>query len=516
MFDPQLLANGRSEIMNDFHTLFLKNLGINTHKEAIAYMRPDCHICRSEGFDAQARIKINYKNHSILATLNMIESDLLRHNEIGLSTFAWDFLNAKEGDTVRISHPKMPESLSYIRSKIYGNELNQNEIDVIVKDISDGELSDIHISAFLAAAGNGRLNKKEITYLTQSMVKTGNVLTWEKSPVVDKHCVGGVPGNRTSLITVPIVAACGLMIPKTSSRAITSPAGTADTMEVLAPVTIDLKKMQKIVERENACIIWGGGVSLSPVDDILIRIERALVLDSEGQLVASILSKKMAAGSSHVLIDIPIGLTAKVRSIETANLLKYYLESIGEELGLHVEAILTDGTQPIGRGIGPALEAKDVLKVLQNDKTAPQDLREHALVLAGKVLEFSSKVKLGEGKALATTILESGQAWEKFQAICQAQGGMFEPPTARHTHTVLSKAKGMVTSIDNRFIAQIAKLAGAPHAKAAGVELLTPVGSQVTIGQPLFIIHSEASGELDYAKNYLKRVPKVIQIKENE
>lgn len=501
--------------MKDLHTFFLKKLGINTHKEAVIYMRPDCHICRSEGFDAQARIQVKYKNSSVLATINMIESDLLRHNEISLSTYAWDSLNAKEGDKVHVFHPKLPESLSYIRSKIYGNVLSKNEINVIIKDISEGVLSDIHISAFLAAAGDGRLNEKEILYLTESMVNAGNVLSWQKELVVDKHCVGGLPGNRTSLITVPIVAAFGLTIPKTSSRAITSPAGTADTMEVFAPVTFDLKKMRKIVEEENACIIWGGGVSLSPVDDILIRIERALVLDSEGQLVASVLSKKIAAGSSHIVIDMPIGPTAKVRSLETASVLKYYLETVAQKLGVCVKVIFTDGTQPVGRGIGPALEAKDVLKILKNEKDAPKDLRERALVLAGNILEFSPQVKHGEGKKIATTILDNGQAWKKFQAICNAQGGMFEPPFAQHTHVVLATSTGVVTSIDNRFIARIAKLAGAPNSKAAGIELLTPIGAEIIVGQPLFVVHSETKGELDYAIKYLVRVPKVIQIKEN-
>ena len=150
------------------------------------------------------------------------------------------------------------------------------------------------------------------------MVKTGKILTWPSDLIVDKHCVGGLPGNRTTLIVVPIVAAFGLMIPKTSSRAITSPAGTADTMEVFAPVNLDIKTMRKVVEQENGCIVWGGSVSLSPADDLLIRIERPMDLDSEGQLVASILSKKIAAGSNHLVIDIPIGSTAKIRTCTTS------------------------------------------------------------------------------------------------------------------------------------------------------------------------------------------------------
>ncbi|MBS0290831.1 MAG: thymidine phosphorylase family protein [Proteobacteria bacterium] len=501
---------------NNSHTLYLKQLGINTYKEAVVYMRTDCHICKSEGFEAQARIKLRHKNRSILATLNTVDTDLLRHNEASLSTFAWETLGAKEGDEIRISHPKLPESLSYIRSKIYGHDLNKNEINIIIKDITEGLLSDIHVAAFISASGNGRLSKQEILYLTESMIDAGNSLSWSAHPIVDKHCVGGLPGNRTSLIVVPIVTAFGLTMPKTSSRAITSPAGTADTMEVLAPVDLDLSRMRKVVERENGCIVWGGSVSLSPADDILIRIERALVLDSEGQLVASILSKKIAAGSTHIVIDMPIGPTAKVRTLETANLLKSYLETIAKEFGITLCVVFTDGTQPVGRGIGPALEAKDVLMVLQNAKEAPQDLRDRALSLAGSILEFSTKVKQGEGREIAEAILNSGQAWQKFQAICLAQGGLFEPTTASYTHTVRAKHIGTVSSIDNRYFARLAKLAGAPKSKAAGIELLSSIGAKVEIGQPLFIIHSETKGELDYAVNYLARLRNLIQIKVNE
>ncbi len=502
--------------MTNINTLTLKKLGINTYKEAVVYMREDCHICRAEGFEAQARILIEHENGSLLATLNTVETNLLRHNEASLSTTAWELLNAKEGDEIHVFHPKPLASLPLIRSKIYGNELNKHQFDIIIKELVSGYLSDIHISAFLAASGNGHLNQKEILYLTQSMVDVGSKLTWDSNLIVDKHCVGGLPGNRTSLIIVPIVTAFGLTMPKTSSRAITSPAGTADTMEVIAPVDLNLNAMRKVVEKENGCIVWGGSVALSPADDILIRIERALVLDSEGQLVASILSKKIAAGSSHIILDIPIGATAKVKNVESANLLKNNIESIGNQLGIVVNVIFTDGSQPVGRGIGPALEAKDVLAVLQGDKNAPQDLRARALMLAGEVLEFSPQVKKGTGQQIAENILKSGQAWNKFQAICHAQGGLFEPPTAKYQYIVRSKSNGEVVSINNRYLSRIAKLAGAPNSKASGVELLTPIGSKVTLEQPLFVIHSDSEGELGYAVNMISQGYDIIHIKENK
>lgn len=499
--------------MNQNHsTLNLKYIGINTYKEPIIYMREDCHICKSEGFEAQARVRVTLNDRSIIATLNTIENDLLRQNEASLSHYAWDLLSAKDGDKISITHPKQLDSLSFIRSKIYGHELQADETRHIIEDVLSGQLSDINIAMFIAASAGDKLSKKEVLDLTRAMVDTGQRLTWSSQCVVDKHCVGGLPGNRTTPIVVAIVAAFGLMIPKTSSRAITSPAGTADTMEVFTSVNLDIPTMRKVVERENGCIVWGGSVALSPADDLLIRIEKTADLDSEGQMVASILSKKIAAGSTHIVIDMPIGTTAKVRSIERGELLKSFLESVAKEFGIETKVIFTDGSQPVGRGIGPALEARDILAVLNRDKNAPRDLRERALVLAGQVIEFSSKVNPGQGKAIATEILDSGKAFLKFQSICKAQGGMRAIPIAPYSYTIESMKSGIIVNIDNRYIARVAKLAGAPRSKSAGVELLTPLHTIVGKSQPLYKIHAETQGELHYALDFLKQGHEIFQI----
>ncbi|MHB1220966.1 MAG: thymidine phosphorylase family protein [Gammaproteobacteria bacterium] len=499
--------------MNEHHsTLSLRYLGINTYKEPIIYMRDDCHICKSEGFEAQTRVRVTLNDRSIIATLNTIETDLLRHNEASLSHYAWDLLSAKDGDEISITHPEPLNSLSYIRSKIYGHELKADETRHIIDDALSGQLSDINIAMYIAASAGNKLSKKEVLDLTKAMVDTGQRLTWPSNFIVDKHCVGGLPGNRTTPIVVAIVAAFGLMIPKTSSRAITSPAGTADTMEVFTSVNLDIPTMQKVVEQENGCIVWGGSVALSPADDLLIRIEKSADLDSEGQMVASILSKKIAAGSTHIVIDMPIGTTAKVRSIAHAELLKNFLESIAKEFGIETRVIFTDGSQPVGRGIGPALEARDVLAVLNLDRDAPQDLRERALILAGNVIEFSSSVSPGQGKIIATAILDSGKALSKFQAICKAQGGMRDIPIAPFTHIIESSKPGRIINIDNRHIARVAKLAGAPRSKSAGVDLLTPLHTIVGKSQPLYKICAESQGELNYALDFLKQGHEIFQI----
>jgi thymidine phosphorylase len=346
------------------------------------------------------------------------------------------------------------------------------------------------------------------------MIEAGDTLKWRASLVVDKHCVGGLPGNRTTLIVVPIVAAAGLTIPKTSSRAITSPAGTADTMEVLAPVDLGIDAMRRVVDDVGGCIVWGGNVRLSPADDLLIRVERPLDFDSEGLLVASVLSKKIAAGATHVLIDVPVGPTAKVRSAEVAHGLQTRLAAVGAALGVVVRVHMSDGLQPVGRGIGPALEARDVLAVLRGEPHAPQDLRERALALAAQVLEFRAHAAPGSGLAEAQRLLESGDAWRKFQAICQAQGAFRDPPRARLMHVVSAPLSGECTAIDNRRIARVAKLAGAPRAAAAGVDMHVRLGERVERGAPLYTVHAEDHGELDYALHYAGHQPGIIHLEE--
>lgn len=487
-------------------------LGINTYTEPVIYMREDCDLCKSEGFAAQARVNVTLNGKSMIATLNTVESDLLRHNEASLSTYAWHFLNANENDKVTISHPKPLESVSFIRSKVYGNELKTNEINQIISDLMAGLLSDIDVTMFLSGAAGKGLNVRETLDLTRAMLNTGDILQWPSKMIVDKHCVGGLPGNRTTLIVVPIVAAFGLMIPKTSSRAITSPAGTADVMEVFAPVNLTVSEMRRVVERENGCIAWGGSVSLSPADDLLVRIERAMDLDSEGQLVASILSKKIAAGSNHLVIDMPIGTTAKVRNVQQAELIKTLLEKVAYEFDIKIHVMMTDGTQPVGRGIGPTLEAQDVMAVLSNANDAPYDLRDRSLMLAGHIIEFAPNVTPGTGRAIAKTLLDSGEALNKFISICEAQGGMAEIPRAEYTCTIKSFQAGRVVNIDNRHLARLAKLAGAPNYKTSGVEMHVRINTYVERGQPLFTIHAETEGLLSYAQSYLEQGHPIIYV----
>ena len=489
-----------------------KPLGIYTQNENVVYMRQDCHVCISEGFEALTRLRVSNMGASLVASLHIITSDVLGQGEIGLSQIAAKKLKVSGGETLYVSHLEPIESLSFVRAKIYNQRLDYKAYKDIITDIIEGDYSNVHLSAFITACAGDRMDLNEISDLTKAMITSGKQLDWNKEIVMDKHCIGGLPGNRTTPIVVAIAAAYGLTMPKTSSRAITSPAGTADTMEVLTNVNLSGEEIKRVVEQEGGCLVWGGTAELSPADDILIKVEKALDIDSEGQLIASVLSKKAAAGATHVVIDIPVGETAKVRSEEAAQKLKEHMEAVGDAVGLKIKVVITNGSQPVGRGIGPNLEAVDVLLVLQNKENAPQDLKERALLLAGHLLELSEKVAPEKGLEIAKELLESGKAYAKFEAICRAQGRFSKTYVAPYQFEMHAPKRGTVKKINNRKIAKLAKLSGAPQSKLAGISMNVRLDDEIEKGELLYRLHAETTGELNYALEYYENHDDIIEI----
>jgi len=495
------MSKKKSAPAGDHGLLTLRRVAIDTYHENVAYLHRECELYRAEGFQALSKVLIESDDHRIHALLNVVDdAAIVTPGELGLAEQAFDQLGLAEGTAVCVDHAQPPLSMDAVRRKIGGEPLKLEDYRAITRDIVNNRYSKMEMAAFLVASGQSGLDREEILFLTRAMTESGERLHWHEPLVVDKHCIGGIPGNRTTMLVTPIVAAHGTLMPKTSSRAITSPAGTADTMEVLAEVELSPSTMHKVVRRERACLAWGGTAKLAPVDDILIAVERPLGIDSQGQMVASILSKKLAAGSTHLLLDIPVGPSAKVRHMRDALHLRKLFEYVGDRLGLHIEVIITDGTQPIGRGIGPVLEARDVMAVLHNDPEAPQDLRQKALRLAGRILEFDPDVRGGTGYAIARDILDSGRALAKMQAIIEAQGKQAKRFRPGHlTRELTAPRNGVVSAIDNFQMSKIARLAGAPMDKGAGVDLLKKLGEPVKKGEALYRIHAEFPADFNFA-----------------
>jgi len=447
------------------------------------------------------RIKILKGKKIETVTVDIAKSEkTVRKGYLGVFDEAANSLKLKNNDYVIIKLTKKPVALDYIRMKMDGQPLNEKQIDQIVWDIVHNRLSSIEITYFVAACYSNVLSIDETMFLIKAMVKYGEILKLNRFPIIDKHCIGGIPGNRTTMVLVPIIAAAGFTIPKTSSRSITSPAGTADTMEVLSKVSFNLKKMKKIILKNNGCIVWGGALNLAPADDKIINVEKPLGIDAESQLVASIMSKKYSVSSTHILIDIPIGNDAKVKNKKEALRLKKNFVIVGKRLNKKVRVILTDGTQPIGNGIGPSLEARDVLYILRRDPRRPLDLEKKCINMAAEIFKM---VGVKKGKEKAIKILESGLAYKKMSKIVRAQGGKMIDPykikIGKHKFDIKAKKSGIINHIDNNDISKIARIAGAPIHNGSGIFLYKHKLDRVKKGENLYTIYSESKIRLKHA-----------------
>lgn len=442
------------------------------------------------------RVYLETNKGKAIAVLDVIKQGLVKKGYIGLFKEAEKSLLIKKGSLVHVTPARKPKSVDYIKKKAQGKTLDEKEYFSIVKDIVNNELSEVELTYFLSTVDMRGMTEKEISYMTKALVNTGELIKTPKGSIVaDKHCIGGVPNNRTTMIVIPIIAAAGITIPKTSSRAITSPAGTADTMEALCSVDLTLKQMQAQIKKIGACIAWGGSLNLAPADDKIIRVEKPLSIDAQGLMMSSVLAKKLSVGSTHVLIDIPYGRGAKVETKKSAELLKTKFERIGKLLGMKVKAILTDGRQTIGRGIGPTLEAKDVMSVLKNEEDCPKDLKEKSILMAGMLLDFTGVTKNNQGKNIAKEILESGLAYNKMQEIINEQGAK-KLKKARFTEEVKAKKTGTIRYIDNKKISKLARIAGAPLSYEAGLYLCKKVGSKVKRGECLYVAYANSKDKL--------------------
>ena len=473
---------------------------VDTWRERIAYLPPNSVVGAADYLGA-GRVEIEAADRSIRAGLHVASTEpALADDEIGLSRQAFEDLGVPEGTRVELRRAPAPHSRDALRAKVRGQALTEDEYARLLADIVAGRYTEGEIAAFLVSASRS-LGDDEVVALARVRSSFMTPVRWDEPIVVDKHSMGGVPGSRITMIVIPIVAAHGLAIPKTSSRAITSAAGTADAMEAVARVDLTPDEVRDTVRRARGCIAWNGRLNHSALDDVMNAIQRPLGIDSNRWSVASILSKKLTAGSTHVIVDLPWGPQAKLRTRKEAVDLGRLFERVGRALGLVVEAHATDGSAPIGRGIGPALEVRDVLQVLDNDPAAPQDLVAKAIAFASRIIAWDPAVGSAEAaRGRAESLLRSGAARAKFDQIVDAQGRRSPPcRPGPLIHAVHAKDAMGIRAIDIAQISEIARRSGAPADKSAGVDLAARVGGDVRRGDLLYTIHASASADLEAA-----------------
>ena len=471
----------------------VKLLGISAGGKQIVVM--DNEYSSSLGIHSSDRVKITYNQKIIIAIANVAMN--FPRKTLGIYEEVQSKLKIKEGETVNVIPAERPESLGFIRNKLMGQKLSSPEIHSIILDVVERHLSDVELAAFVTSLHIRGTSMDEVEALTKSMVSTGQTIKIDKGPILDKHSIGGVPGDKTTILVVPIIAAAGFAIPKTSSRAITSPAGTADRVEVLCPVNLTCEEIRNVVEKTNACLAWGGALDLAPADDLLIQIEYPLSIDP--LLLPSIMSKKKAIGANYIVVDIPTGRGAKIKTIGEAQYLAQEFIEIGKRLNIHVQCGVTFGEQPIGCAIGPALEAREALSALMGE--GPIDLTNKATHLAGILFEMMGAKN---GAAEAKKIIATGKAEKKLREIIAAQGG--EPEikpedieVGPKIADIRAKETGNIQWVNNRAFAQIARAAGAPKTKGAGVLLKKKMGDKVKKEEIIFQIYSKNQQKLNSA-----------------
>lgn len=455
------------------------------------------------------RIEIlNPKNKKSIHTVVDVTNTMVAEDEVGIFEDVKKVLEVKELDKVEVKAVEMPKSVAYIKKKMNKQRLNENEIKAIINDIASNRLSEIEASAFMSAVYIVGFDLDETVAMTKALIENGKQLKLDVEPALDKHSIGGTNG-RATMIIVPIIAAAGYYIPKTSSRSITSAAGTADSMEVLCSVSLGLETIKEITEEVGGVIAWGGAVDLAPADDKIIKIEHPLALDPEGQVIASVMAKKASVGAKYVVIDLPVGPDVKVDSKERAESMALKFIEVGKKLGIKVECVLTDGTEPCGKAFGPALEAKYVMEILEGKFY--DNLAQKSCELAGALLELVGGVKKGKGTDRAKRILQSGKALQKMKEIIKAQNGKIfssgQIGLGKFKKVIKADKKGAIIKINVKMLNEIARIAGAPADKRAGVLLHVETGQGVNTNEILFEIYAENRRKLDLAVRFAARNP---------
>lgn len=458
--------------------------------------------------------RVRIKNHTTVTAIVDFTEDMISPGMIGLYHEVQEQLHRQWTETVEVEPAEKPKSARIIRKVMDQQKLTKEEIYELVKDITEENLTDIEVSAFLTASYINDMTEEETEWLTRAMVDSGEKIEFDMHPIVDKHSIGGVPGNKITLLIVPIVAANGLLIPKTSSRAITGAGGTADLMEVLAPVEFTASQIKEMTQKVGGVIVWGGATNIAPADDKLIKVEYPLSIDPHCQLLASIMAKKSAVGADKVVIDLPMGSGTKIPDMATGRKLARDLMSLGERLGMEVDCALTYGSSPVGRTIGPALEVREALKVLESME-GPNSFIEKSVGLAGMLLEMGGAAARGQGHDLALETLKNGKALAKFKEIIAIQGG--DPNVTSNdiqigefSAEVKAPSNGYIIEFRNKRIVQIARLAGAPNDKGAGVYIHRKLGESVKQGEPVITIYAEKEAKLQAALKSARQDPPLI------
>ncbi|MCD4811588.1 hypothetical protein K8R14_03225 [bacterium] len=440
----------------------------------------------------------------------IITDTKVEEGEIGLYEELVDERFAPVNQKVFLDIPKPTKALDAIRKKMKGEKLTEEELLCIMEDIGSRKLRETEVAFFVSTFFNPGFEDDEIYWMTKGMANSGEKLSFKDIKdngdlVVDKHSIGGTAGKGITPILVSILAANNLVCPNTSTRAITSPAGTSDILEVVMPVAVSKDDVYRVVKETGACLIWGGSLYLAPADDEIINVERSLRIQEFQKVLVSIVAKKVAMGSTCVLIDLPYGKNTKLDRPDDLAFLEKGFIKLFAKFGINCLIIKRQIKGPDGNGVGPALEIREALRVLEQTDNRSKDLENTVLDMAEILLEESGKAKKGEGRDLAIETLSSKRALSTFWRIAVSQGkkGVMlsqEIEVGKLTYELKATKSGTIMRIDTRTIVDIARSLGTPKIKEAGIFFEKNVGDRVEKGEVVAILYAQTEGRLEQGK----------------
>ncbi len=465
-----------------------------------------------DGIGDADTLSIAWNDNNINVIIHLTSTDI-EPGYVGIYSDIWEKFEVENDGIVDIFLPEPSQSVDIIRKKMLGKKLTEAELQTIMKDMGSRRIGEIETAYFMSTFFNPGFDEEETLWMTKAMAETGDILSFKDIKgngdlVVDKHSIGGVAGKAVTPVLVPIIAAFDLIIPNTSTRAITSPAGTSDILEVVMPVSLNEEEITSTVKKTGACMVWGGALDLAPADDVLIHVERVIHMESYQKLMVSIVAKKISMGITHIVIDIPYGRGTKVQNPEDVEPIKKGFEKLFKKVGINAFVYTRPVFGPDGRGVGPNLEMKEVLKILERREGRSKELESLALTMAGYLLELSGKALGGKGYDMALEKLDNKEALKKFWDIAKAQGAVKVVDSedinpGKFVKEIVSDFDGSIKFVNNKELMKISRLLGCPGIKEAGIYLHKTCSETVKKGDTLMTLYSSSQARIDSAMESL-------------
>ncbi len=490
------------EVIESYYSAKVQLLDIKDGERLIVLLNP--RQAMAFGINLNNKVQLTKANGEyIVADVSLSEAVL--EGNVAICADVFEKLNLENNELVAVSLAES-SSASYeaIRKKMRGETITYDEMFAIIKDISENKLDDTMMTYYVASSFFYPTTDEEMYQTAKAMAECGVMFKYPKGEIIaDKHCIGGVPGNETTMILIPLIGSLGIKIPKNFSKSITSPAATGECVNVLMNINFNKEGIENLVEKLNCCLVRGGGLDLAPADDKLIKVQYPLSMQSRAKVVSSIMAKKYAMGVTHSLIDIPVGPTAKVSSVEEAKDWKKKFEYVGKKLWMKMSVQITEANEVIGNGVGAVMQVREVLRILQQHPERALDLENKVIFLASKIIEEVGLAKGKEAVKLATHQLVSWAAWKKMQEIIKAQGGNPEVnsealPLGKHTFDIIAEKDGVLKMIDLHDINAVCRKLGCPVIDQAGLYLYKKTGDKIKKGELICKLYAQDEVKLKH------------------